>query len=310
MSKSQSPRKILSATLKCLVAVVPIAALLGACGNAVDIPSGNALVAPSVTATPAELIVWPNDRPSIADGKPLFEHNCASCHGASGTGGSANFKFDAQWAHSTMLSDIYRHIAFGGLKAPYTHPAFSDKLNVTQLWDLAVYVRSLGQPPLSDKEVSNLDAVFGSNCAVCHGTKGDGDPGNLGISHNLEPQPANFKKYNRFFNRTDDVLYDHIANGIRWEPMPNFLGKKDAKKGITFDEAYIRQLVQYVRNFQINPAPVLTAISEAGSSSANTTPGATTQGGGAPGTNQGAPAAGGQGAQAGSSGAEKGTGAK
>lgn len=280
-----------------LTALLPVATLLASCGGEVNISSGNNIVAPNLTATPAELVVWPNDRPSIADGQPLFQQNCAVCHGANGTGGSANAKFDADWAHSTKLVDIYRVIAFGGTDpAKRTHPAFADKLNVTQLWDLSVYVRSFGQPPLDNKEISTINDVFGSNCAVCHGTKGDGDPGNLGISRNLEPQPANFKKFDRFFNRTDDVLYDHIANGIRWEPMPNFLGKVDRKKNVTFDEAYIRKLVQYVRTFQINKDPVLTAnaagaTANSGPSPSNGAPtsplpGASTEGGGAPGSGQ------------------------
>ena len=36
-------------------------------------------------------------------------------------------------------------------------------------------------------------------------------------------------------------------------------GKKDGKKNVNFDEAYIRKLVQYVHKFHVNNAAVLTA---------------------------------------------------
>ena len=91
-----------------------------------------------------------------------------------------------------------------------------------------------------------VDAVFGSNCAVCHGKKGYGDGP---LAHNLERIPANFQDFKRFYDRTDSTLWDHIANGIKWEGMPNFLGKEDKAKNIKFDEAYIWQLVDYVRHF-------------------------------------------------------------
>ena len=134
-----------------------------------------------------------------------------------------------------------------------------------------MYTRSLGQPALDDKTLSEVDPVFGSNCAVCHGTKGDGDGP---LARNLEPMPANFQRFDRFFNRSDDVLFDHIANGIRWEGMPNFLGKKDGKKNVHFDEAYIRKLVQYVRKFQVNNAAVRTAsaLAPGGAGSASPAP--------------------------------------
>jgi cbb3-type cytochrome c oxidase subunit III len=286
---------------KHLIPILPIlsATLLAGCGQTnlnLNEGAANSLANTALTATPVELVVYPNDRPSIPDGAPAFQQNCATCHSAGGAASSV--KFDEQWAHSTKPIDIYRLIAFGGSspdKENNKHPKFGDKLSVAQMWNIAVYVRSLGQPALTKEEIEAIDPVFGSNCAVCHGTKGDGDGP---LARNLEPMPANFQRFDRFFNRTDDVLFDHIANGIRWEGMPNFLGKKDGKKNVHFDEAYVRKLVQYVHKFHVNNAPVMAAANAPGAGApASSSAGSAAGGAAAPNATTGtssAPAAGGQ----------------
>jgi mono/diheme cytochrome c family protein len=277
--------------LRHLVFLIPTIALLAGCGQTdLTLPAdkANELAGPHVTALPNNVVVYPDDRPSIPDGAVLYKQQCASCH-SGGTGGgapvaqtspegmpaataapaagsAARVSFDQRWANATKPIDMFNTIAFGS----HNHPKFSDKLSNREMWNLVVYTHSIGQPALDTKEIASIDAVFGSNCAVCHGTKGDGDGP---LMRNLEPAPANFQRFDRFFNRTDDVLFDHIANGIRWEGMPNFLGKKDASKNITFDEAYIKKLVQYVRKFHINHEPVMTAALPAGATTNPEMPG-------------------------------------
>lgn len=290
--------------LRYLLPILPAVVILSGCGQT-ELPlnqqTANQLASPALTAQPINLVVYPDDRPSIPDGHKTFQQSCASCHGGGTTGGGSptttsnaagmpaanaanadeaaqhsNFTFDQRWSNGTRPIDIYKTIAWG----QKGHKRFSDILTTREMWDAAVYTRSIGQPALTTKEIEAIDPVFGSNCAVCHGTKGDGDGP---LMRNLEPMPANFQKFDRFFNRTDDVLFDHIANGIRWEGMPNFLGKKDAKKNIKFDEAYIKKLVQYVRKFHINQDPVMTANAIGAPATANPAVGADAQqpGGGA-----------------------------
>ncbi len=281
-------------------------ALLSGCGEVkLDQQTANELANPALTAQPTDVIVYPDDRPSIPDGHQTFQQNCAQCHTGvastangtrSGAGDTAmiaaspegmpsanaaepvkqsNFKFDQRWANATKPIDIYKVVANG----KNGHPRFSNKLSTREIWNSVAYARAIGQPALTGKELEAIDPVFGSNCAVCHGTKGDGDGP---LMRNLEPMPANFQKFDRFFNRTDDVLYDHIANGIRWEGMPNFLGKKDAKKNISFDEAYIKKLAQYVRRYTINHEPVMSVASTGGSVNPAVGADAPQPGGGAP----------------------------
>lgn len=209
--------------------------------------SQDALAERSVTAN-NQTVIYPDDDPSVPDGKVTFEKmNCAACHGASGEGvqGKTSIALsDKEYMHQQKPVEQFEFLSFG--KPGSDHPVLNDKLSRREIWNLVFYARSLAAPLLTAKEWSDIDAVFGSNCAVCHGKIGYGDGP---LAHNLEPQPANFQNFVRFYDRSDDILWDHIANGIKWEGMPNFLGKEDKAKNVKFDREYIWKLVQYVRNF-------------------------------------------------------------
>jgi len=214
------------------------------------------LAKPSTTSGQHQ-VIYPDDSPSVPDGKQAWQQmNCAVCHADTGKGVKGNCSLnlaDKAYMRTQKPVDQFEFISFGrpGLNH---HPVVSNKLSRRQIWDLVFYVRSLADPLLSDAQIADMDSVFGSNCAVCHGKKGYGD-GPLG--RNLEPQPANFRNFARFYDRTDDVLYDHIANGIKWEGMPNFLGKEDKAKNVKFDQEYIWKLVQFVRHFHETNQPTL-----------------------------------------------------
>jgi mono/diheme cytochrome c family protein len=252
-----------------LLIVFPVLSLLTACGGQVTL-QGKEDELGSKKVTLGDEVVYPNDRPSVPDGKLVWldqKNNCASCHGTDGSTavGPKNIKLsDKGYMRLQKPVDQYSFIWFGkdaeGKKVD--HPTVREKLSRREAWSLVFYLRSLAIPPLKtygDKDVAEIDAVFGSNCAVCHGKKGNGDGP---LAHSLEPQPANFQTFPRFYDRTDAVLWDHIANGIPWEGMPNFLGKEDKPKKVKINEEYVWKLVQYVRNFQettdalaVNPAP-------------------------------------------------------
>jgi len=222
--------------------------MLTACsGTQVINGSESKLVKENVTAGNEE-VIYPDAPPSVPDGKVVWQKmNCAVCHGIEGKGISGKCTIDLSdkyhMVKETPLEE-YKFLVFG--KPGLVHPCINNLTSRREAWNLVFYVRSLARPPLTAKQIDEMTAVFGSNCAVCHGTKGYGD-GPLG--RNFEPVPANFQNYERFYNRTDYVLWDHIANGIKWEGMPNFLGKEDKAKNVKFDQAYIWKLVDYVRHF-------------------------------------------------------------
>lgn len=236
--------------------IIPALALLAACGQTrLPMSKDDPLLSEQQTEAPHDFVVYPDDKPSVPDGKLVWDKsNCASCHGADGAGGKDVPALNDFLAMSEKKPvELYKRLTYGKGGADKNDPhRLQQTLSNREIWNLAFYARSLAVHPLTSAEISEIDPVFGSNCAVCHGTKGDGDGP---LARNLEPWPANFQTFRRFYDRTDNVLYDHIANGIKWEGMPNFLGKEDRKKGVKFDQPYIRKLVQYVRNFHMSNDP-------------------------------------------------------
>jgi len=241
--------------------LIPVVFALASCGQTeTKVALTDPLISVNQTMAPADTVVYPDDRPSIPDGKVVWEkQNCASCHGADGStkpeGAKAALN-DHRYMAMIKPVDLYKALSYGKLEQHH----MQGKLSSKDTWNLVFYARSLGCTPLTQGEIDEVNAVFGSNCAVCHGTKGDGEGP---LARNLEPNPANFQTFQRFYDRTDDTLFDHIANGIKWEGMPNFLGKTDKKKNVKFDHAYIKKLVAYVRNFHVSNAATTEVASAA-----------------------------------------------
>jgi mono/diheme cytochrome c family protein len=236
--------------------------LLSACGKQEISLKGQEDTLAQRTVTSGQGVVgYPDDSPSVPDGKIAWEQmNCATCHADSGQGVPGKCSVDLaskEYARKQKPVDQFELISYG--RPGVEHPKVSDKLSRRQAWNLVFYVRSLAEPPLTDEEWTAVDPVFGSNCAVCHGKRGVGDGP---LSKNLEPQPANFRNFPRFYDRSDDVLWDHVAHGIKWEGMPDFLGKQDKAKNVKFDSDYIWKLVQYVRRFHESIVPTIAANPE------------------------------------------------
>lgn len=250
---------------KALLIAIPLIAMLTGCSQEIPLQgSGQDLANPNVT-TANNVILYPDDNPSIADGKAVWaKMNCAECHGDAGSPVSGKATVDltnAKYMAKQKPVDQYAFLMYG--KQGVTHPTVKEKLSTRETWDLVFYSRSFASPLLEKAEWDAVDPVFGSNCAVCHGKKGFGDGP---LAHNMQPVPANFHQFNRFYDRDDDTIYDHIANGIlnaqgkpTYAGMPNFLNKEDKTKNVKFDEAYIRKLVAYVRQFHSSAAPTLAA---------------------------------------------------
>lgn len=257
-----------------VLAAIPIMVAMTACTGQLSVgQTGEEKLASAEVTKGLEKPIFPDAVPSVADGSVYWkQNNCASCHGEVGKGGSAAVDLsNAEWMRARKPADQYMVIAFGKgkeykmptltetahggaaepeVKREFEHEAFAGKLSRRQIWDLVFYARSLAIPCLLKADYDKLKVVFGANCAICHGTRGAGDgPLNKGLV--LQPAPANFNQFDRFYDRTDEMLWDHIANGIKWEGMPNFLGKKD--KDFKFTAENIWMLVQFVRNFHEDP---------------------------------------------------------
>lgn len=248
-----------------ILPAVAVSLLAGCGGGTITLKSdqANQFGDTKLTQAPVGTVLYPDDRPSVADGEYLYKaQNCASCHGATGgtvAPGAKAAISDPLWAGKKRPVEEFIFLTYGDKNIKGHEKPLRDTLSRREIWNLVAYSRSLAAPLLSKEEMDAVLPTFGANCAVCHGTKGDGDGP---LMRNLEPAPANFQVFARFYDRDDDTLFDHIANGIRWEGMPNFLGKKDARNKVEFDQKYIRKLVAYVRAFHFSSAPTLTANSK------------------------------------------------
>ena len=75
-----------------------------------------------------------------SEGKRLFAWmNCSGCH-ANGGGGIGPALMDAEWRYGGAPSEIYQTIVSG---RPNGMPAFGNRLNTQQVWQLVAYVRSM-----------------------------------------------------------------------------------------------------------------------------------------------------------------------
>lgn len=245
---------MVSQRLQLLFSTAILAAALTGCTQELTLEGSKENLAKEKPETEQE-IIFPDFNPSIADGKVVWNKlQCAECHGESGTGvvGKAtNDMTDPTRSASGKSPKFqYRTLAYG--LPLWDHPKLKDKITNRELWDLVFYVRSLESPPLTDKELAQLEPIFGANCSACHGLRGFGD-GDL--ANNINPMPANFHQYNRFFDRDDPMLHIHIAEGLYPSAMPDFLHKEDRTNNVVFDDALISKLVRYVRHFSVGYKP-------------------------------------------------------
>lgn len=120
---------------------------------------------------------------ALAVGQSVFGDNCATCHGAGGTGGKgyANLRDDV-WLWGGTLEDI-QHTIQVGVRSDNPHARFSQMpsfgkdqiLTAPQIDDLTEYVVALSRRPANRAAVDRAAPVFQANCAICHGPEGRGD---------------------------------------------------------------------------------------------------------------------------------------
>jgi mono/diheme cytochrome c family protein len=262
------------------LSLLSLTALLGGCSAQEKIASGDtsSLVAGPVTdrRLVVEDFAFPSQTPSLMQGRELYQAQCMQCH-AQGFWQTPKVKQDL--AYTTPI-DLYLMLTTGTAPSvvmptaerrqvlPLRHPPFREKINRDGRWAVLFYARYLagaGDIKSPDPK-ADLAAIFGGNCAVCHGPKGQGDGplytgktgnhelGNAAQTNNLNPAPANFQEYRRIYNRTDAQLFKYLCEGIYPSAMPAWYGdvnvdKDTGKITYRFDEKLLTNMVRYVRTW-------------------------------------------------------------
>lgn len=119
-----------------------------------------------------------------AQARPIFNENCAGCHGVGGAGtkGYPNLN-DDEWLWGGKLDDISASIRHGiRSNDPKTRlgvmPAFGRDglLKRPEIEAVADYVRSLARLPVEPgSDLAAGAKVYADHCAACHGAAGKGN---------------------------------------------------------------------------------------------------------------------------------------
>lgn len=181
--------------------------------------------------------LYPSHTPSIVSGQKVYQANCARCHGEPPTKDQQVISYMRAQSPEKQFERICGH-----------KHQMNKALTIDERWDSLLYMRTniLGYYPANSQEASEMDALFGGNCAICHGTRGQGD-GNL--HKMLNPQPANFNMFKRLYTRSDEKLFNEISYGIPWTAMPAWKDRHDFDRQEDFNPELIWKLVRYVRSF-------------------------------------------------------------
>lgn len=121
----------------------------------------------------------PFSPPSAQAGEPLYQRNCAPCHGASGMGdGPTAPSLPAPPAHfanpATMWplspSELFSVTHNGRIEA--LMPPWGNQMTDLQIWNSVAYAWSLHT---TEQELASGASLYAASCATCHGEAGAGD---------------------------------------------------------------------------------------------------------------------------------------
>jgi high-affinity iron transporter len=188
----------------------------------------------------------PSKRLDIAEGRALYNANCASCHGATGMGDGAQAKGmqppppalgDAAGMHDVTPALIYRIVSVGIAGTAMT--GWSDKLTPDQRWNVVAYVNSLRAPAAA----APGEGLYLQRCADCHGPAG---ASNGVLTDALTRLPVELSSLAWQVERSDAQIADAIRNGVVATAMPASRDLHDAD---------LRALVAHVRALALNDVP-------------------------------------------------------
>lgn len=219
-------------------------------------------------AAAAPLQQEPTLPPPAGNGQALFQQNCAPCHGAAGLGDGPTAAELPQGA--TALADpaiarlatpaAWFEIVKEGRMAAYM-PPWKNRLNDEQIWDVVAYSLALHS---SEAELAQGEAVWGEQCAACHGPDGAG-AGPQAVAAGLTMPDLTDASLTNSRSLSDWYTITSQGQGA----MPGFAD--------TLSEAEIWAAVTFARSFTVQPIAPAAVLTGTGRLSGVVTNGTTGQ---------------------------------
>jgi len=128
-------------------------------GSEAPVPTAVGPIPGNPASVQARLNPYANDPVALQDGRRLFNwYNCSGCHGGHAGGGMGPSLRDETWIYGNRDDQIFDTIAQGRSNGM---PCWGTKIPESQIWQIVVYVKSLGTPREPDPPIVPADEVVG-----------------------------------------------------------------------------------------------------------------------------------------------------
>ena len=192
----------------------------------------------------------------LAEGRAIYEKNCATCHGALGRGdGPASAGMNpappaigtSDAMHTVTPALMYRIVSVGVAGTPMA--GWADRLSADERWNVVAYVNGMRATP---GEVAEGEGLYTQRCVACHGATGADDGPSASLLSKLPPELGSFAWQ---AERSDSAIAQAVRAGMTGTAMP-------ASRDLT--DRDLATMVAYVRSLAAKQLPRPTLANRGG----------------------------------------------